>query len=417
MKKLRLFILLLMTNGAGALACGDYILLNNTRTLAGLAVSGDASQARAAISRLRGLGPEGVEAFFEVHAAALLQPLQPDTKIRLALDAISGQRDAHAARLFWYTDLEQAKAAAQKLNRPILSLRLLGRLDEELSCANSRFFRIALYPNKNVNELLRNEFVLHWESVRPAPRITVDFGDGRKLERTITGNSIHYVLAPDGQPIEALPGLFGPKAFLNQLKDAAALSRQYIAAEPAGRATLVRAYHAERRATALANWSGDLGRVIPGGTTASADHGVLAERTTPALWTAIARLHQDDARLDPQSQTLMRAKNPRAVDAGRVAVSKAMVEDPLLRAMGEFERSMAEDSVRNEYQLHTRIHEWFIAGGPDVVQLPRLNHRVYAELFLMPNSDPWLGLRPPSGYSGVEADGASLASAVVSQGR
>jgi hypothetical protein len=417
MKTLRLFILLLVTNGAGALACGDYTSLHDTRTLANLAVSGDASQAKRAITRLRNLGPEGLEAFFEVHASALLQPLKPDSNVRVALDAISGQRDGHVARLFWYTDLEQARAAAQKLNRPILSLRLLGRLDEELSCANSRFFRIALYPDKDINELLRNEFVLHWESVRPAPRITVDFGDGRKLERTITGNSIHYVLAPDGQPVEALPGLFGPNAFLTQLKAAAALTRQYSEAAPADRAALVRAYHAERRATALANWSGDLRRVIQGEATPSADYTTLAERTTPALWTAIARLRQDDARLGSESRTLMRAKNPRAVDAGRLGVSKALAEDPLLRAMGEFERSMAEDSVRNEYQLHTRIHEWFIAGGPDVIQLPRLNNRVYAELFLMPNSDPWLGLRPANAYSGVESDGASLAAVGVSQAR
>jgi hypothetical protein len=400
-----------------AFACGDYISMSNPRLLAQLAGSADEATAQKAIQRLRALGPEGLQAFLDVHGLALVPSIQPDAKLRLALDTISGQRDAAAARLFWYTDFEQAKAAAQKLNRPILSLRLLGRLDEELSCANSRFFRIALYPNKDINELLRNEFVLHWESVRPAPRITVDFGDGRKLERTITGNSIHYVLAPDGQPIEALPGLFGPKAFLNHLTAAAALSRQYIETEPAARVGVVRAYHAERRATALANWSGDLAGVVGGSSVATSDYASLDIRTTPELWKAIARLHQDDARLAAESRTLIRVKNPRAVDAGRLAVSKAMAEDPLLRAMGEFERSMAEDSMRNEYQLHTRLHEWFMAGGLDVAQLPRLNNRVYAELFLMPNSDPWFGLRPANSYSGVEFDGASLASAEVSQAR
>jgi hypothetical protein len=398
-----------------AFSCGDYLTLGSPRALAHLAGSGDEGQKAA--QKLRALGPEGLQAFLEVHAAALLPSVPPDAKLRLALDTISGQRDAYTARLFWYTDLEQAKAAAKKLDRPILSLRLLGRLDEELSCANSRFFRIALYPDKDINELLRNQFVLHWESVRPAPRITVDFGDGRKLERTITGNSIHYVLAPDGEPIEAFPGLFGPKAFLGHLKNAAALSRQYAAAESEARPALLRAYHAERRGTALANWSADLSRVVPGQPAARTDYTGLQERTTPELWTAIARLHQDDARLAPESRTLMRAKNPRAVDAGRIAVSKSAAEDPLLRAMGEFERSMAEDGVRNEYQLHTRIHEWFAAGGLDVVELRRLNNRVYAELFLMPSSDPWFGLRPPNGYSGVELDGASLASAPAAPSR
>ena len=39
----------------------------------------------------------------------------------------------------------------------------------------------------------------------PAPRITIDFGDGRQIVRTITGNSIHYVLTSDGQEIAGIP--------------------------------------------------------------------------------------------------------------------------------------------------------------------------------------------------------------------
>jgi hypothetical protein len=30
---------------------------------------------------------------------------------------------------------------------------------------------------------------------------------------------------------------------------------------------------------------------------------------------------------------------------------------------------------------------------------------VYAELFLTPKSDPWLGLVPPGAFSGIENDG------------
>ncbi len=55
--------------------------------------------------------------------------------------------------------------------------------------------------------------MLHWQSVRPVPRVTIDFGDGRKLERTLTGNSAHYVLASDGTPLDVLPGLYSPLAF------------------------------------------------------------------------------------------------------------------------------------------------------------------------------------------------------------
>src|SRR5260370_39858025 len=95
---------------------------------------------------------------------------------------------------------------------------MLGHLDEDLSCANSRFFRTTLYPNAEISALLKDQFILHWESVRPAPRITIDFGDGRKLERTITGNSIHYILDANGKVVDALPGLYSAAVFTAELK-------------------------------------------------------------------------------------------------------------------------------------------------------------------------------------------------------
>src|SRR5262249_3390832 len=138
-------------------------------------------------------------------------------RLRDALTRVARQYDAYASRLYWYTDLDEAVRVARRDNRPILSLRLLGNLDEELSCANSRFFRTALYPNAEIARYLRQNFVFHWKSERPAPRITIDFGDGRKLERTITGNSVHYILDSKGRPVDAIPGLYGPKAFLHAL--------------------------------------------------------------------------------------------------------------------------------------------------------------------------------------------------------
>jgi hypothetical protein len=58
---------------------------------------------------------------------------------------------------------------------------------------------------------------LHWQSVRPVPKVTIDFGDGRRIERTLTGNSVHVVLDRDGRPVDALPGLFSPDVFAELL--------------------------------------------------------------------------------------------------------------------------------------------------------------------------------------------------------
>ena len=89
--------------------------------------------------------------------------------------------------------------------------------------------------------------MLHWKSVRPVPKITIDFGDGRVVERTITGNSIHYVLDADGTVIDAVPGLYGPKAFLERLDEAAAVEKGTRAMASAERAQFLRNWHAGRR--------------------------------------------------------------------------------------------------------------------------------------------------------------------------
>ena len=85
------------------------------------------------------------------------------------IDETGGQKYCTASRIFWYTDFQAATRAAQASGKPILSLRMLGKLTDEYSCANSRFFRTTLYANAEISNLLREKFVLHWSSVRPVP--------------------------------------------------------------------------------------------------------------------------------------------------------------------------------------------------------------------------------------------------------
>ncbi|MES2708940.1 MAG: hypothetical protein V4726_20260 [Verrucomicrobiota bacterium] len=189
------------------------------------ALTGDRNAAQA----LREAGPPGLAALLAAAAdqvsALRLNKIRleapENTELRAAIDAVAGQRDAYASGLYWFTDLEAAKTEARKTRRPILSLRLLGNLNEEYSCANSRFFRTVLYASAGVSKELRDHYVLHWKSVRPAPLLTIDMGDGRRIKRTITGNSIHYLLDPEGYVLDALPGIYSPQAFLAALGRAA----------------------------------------------------------------------------------------------------------------------------------------------------------------------------------------------------
>jgi hypothetical protein len=69
-----------------------------------------------------------------------------------------------------------------------------------------------------------------------------------------------------------------------------------------------------------------------------------------------------------------------------------------------FERTLAEDSLRNELLRHRTLHAWMSAkAAPE--PLADLNRRVYASLFLTPSRDPWLGLLAADAYSALDNEG------------
>jgi hypothetical protein len=339
--------------------------------------------------------------------------------------------------LYWYTDIEQAKAESQKSGKPILSLRLLGKLTDEFSCANSRFFRTALYSNREVSAYLRDHFILYWKTERPVPRVTIDYGDGRKLERTLTGNSIHYILDSEGRVIDALPGLYGPAAFLRGLARAESVVKEFAGQSREKRSEILNRYHEARLEAIAAAWLADtkkIGGKIPAvietrtsrrnGTpgaaeagqlaatkivtessllaSATADANALSAITDDEAWNKIAALHAADARLDANSIALISRQTSSIREATSKNEPKVTAEEQLSRLVKNFERNMALDTVRNEYMLHTKIYAWLrVMDG----HAEGFNEMVYSDLFLTPSSDPWLGLLSPETYTALENGG------------
>lgn len=340
------------------------------------------------------------------------------------LDRACNQKDCEWSRLYWHTDLEAAKRDAKLHARPILSLRLLGRLDEELSCANSRFFRTILYSHPEIATYLRNDFTLHWQSVRPVPVITIDFGDGGRMQRTITGNSIHYVLDHEGKPLDAIPGMYSPAAFLAVLVDAHALYRY----EPKA----LREYHASAAGSARDAEKRDLqeSRLANSAALRAMTKSAMAEatmldriafdmrrprvieQTNAQLEMVEVRdpaLDMFEATLHPDSIALIKAKRASVPDA---AIRNAPLEPMLAR----LQKALLADTRRNEYDLHPRIHEWFAKG--EVKDVDSLNARVYDELFLTPPDDVWMGLADEASFTGIDGEGlTAAASASRSRGQ
>ncbi len=277
------------------------------------------------------------------------------------------------------------------------------------------------------------------------PRVTIDYGDGRKLERTLTGNSIHYVLDAEGRTFDALPGLYGPQAFLRELKlIEEAIVRATVLEGAAANVHFV-TFHQQRLNAIQAAWQRDLTELkiklpVRGGPPGDAAQQVAAQRkgggafragelargkgggenpmlkalafnfnerrqqvATDDVWLKLGALHQNDALLDDASQALIRRENPAVAVIDQQAGDPLSPQDALTTMILTFQSAMAVDTVRNEYDLHRRLHEWFVSGIDR--NLDTLNERVYAELFLTPRSDPWLGLVAPETYTGLANGG------------
>lgn len=408
---------------------------NTLEALAQQAVSGDKKKSAVAVSQLRKLGPAGLEAMLTTHAAAInkhiADPLTPTTsewaRLSAAVDAVAQQKNAYLSGIYWYTDLDDAKAAAKKIGKPILSLRLLGNLSDEFSCANSRFFRTILYANAAISKKLREDFVLHWKSVRPVPRVTIDFGDGRKLERTLTGNSIHYILDVNGRPIEALPGVYGPNAFLRALLTSERVFAKLREAKYPNPGTALITYRNKRINQLSLNWLADIEKSggkapadlsvsrRPDGTVEAIQIGQLAmvkmlteatilssintgleslvRVTDEAIWRKIAARHMADAQLDPRSVGLIQKET-----------RKVLSKEELKNLLERLQQNVALDTVRNEYLMRLKIYAWMLQDRGRS-GLDSLNDKVYSELFLTPASDPWLGLFTADTYMALEDSG------------
>lgn len=410
----------------------------NAENLAKLAISENPTESQNAVKSLREMKQAGLESLFEVYQKEIdaykKTGQKPENweKISNAIDAVAMQKDAYASKLFWHTNLEEAKSEAKKSGRAILSLRLLGNLNEEFSCANSRFFRSILYPNAEISKFLQDKYVLHWQTVRPAPKVTIDFGDGRKIERTLTGNSIHYVLDENGRVIDALTGLNSPQKFYrfltqielyahwnenglkvfdaktqdenltnframqyrylttninrigNQLKlkfdTKKESSRQFEAMPPA---MLIAPIAVTKRAVEiniLEDITSDLTRFGE-------------EQINLEQWKQIAKLSENQAKLDAESIAFIQ----------RQTAKNNLTKAEFNKLIENLEGYISVDTARNEFLLRLSMLVWLNQGLDK--DLTKLNEKVYAELFLTPNQDKWLGLYSTDIYTALDGNG------------
>ena len=378
-------------------------------------------------------------------------------KLAARIDAVAHQKYATVSRLYWYTDLESAKIAARRQGRPILQLRMLGKLDEDLSCANSRLFRVTLYANQDVSRFLRERFILYWSSERPVPHVTIDYGDGRRLERTATGNSAHYILDENGNLLDVLPGLYAPTVFVRELERSLALAASVRGKSDDERAKLLVDYHEQRVIAANRDWEGLAGMSWIPGTAQLLTETALAEaqlRTLAKVATELPvvrffakglapeAVSEDQIEMwatagqvlygiggltnGPPRQTsrlalaMRRAQLPSPPpvldEASRALVVRLHNEVPReLRAAGRqldamvarLEQTIVADTALNQLRLRPQIEREIVRRGGRI-DFATLNAWIYAEVFRTPRQDAWLGLLPRNVFTGVPGDGVVI---------
>ncbi|HEX8368594.1 MAG TPA: hypothetical protein VF604_08635 [Pyrinomonadaceae bacterium] len=401
---------------------------SKAKELARQAASENQTEAVSAINQLRALRQEGLDALFETYAADIKrfgetgEATDEWKRVAFAIDGVAMQKDAYASHLFWFTDLEQAKIVAKAKNKPILSLRLLGNLNEEFSCANSRFFRAVLYSNAEISRVLRENYVLHWKSVRPAPKVTIDFGDGRKIERTLTGNSIHYLLDDSGAIIDALPGLYSPQGFLKYITQAEKVNRIINGATAADKEKAMLRFRRlmfndilAKRNKAVAAAKVKLTEPKNGTTAIDVAPRAMAKmmvtdeisilrgisddfsRYEPQInfdgWNKLAQIYTGGTKIDAESLAFIRRQNAKT----------GLSETEFTSLVEKLEKFIALDTARNDFLFHPKLYAWLNQNS--ITDVETFNARVYAEIFKTPDSDKWLGMYAPDVYTALDGGG------------
>lgn len=92
-----------------------------------------------------------------------------------------------------------------------------------------------LFSSDAVAKAIHAQFEPVWVSVRDVPVVTIDFGGGHKITRTLNGNVATYALHPDGTVLDILPGIYQPEEYVRQLAQLKYLYQHAYGSMPAGK--------------------------------------------------------------------------------------------------------------------------------------------------------------------------------------
>ena len=220
-----------------------------------------------------------------------------------------------------------------------------------------------LFSREDVASFINQNFEAAWQSVRPAPIVRIDFGNGTVVTRTLHGNIATYVCAADGQVLDILPGIYTPDAYVARLEQLRLLATYVDQNRAEGRQLRLLRYHQAQAEALKKN-----------------EAGPQFVKTTG----------MSKGRIEgPVEIALLRASLAKdRLRSGRSGIAPAA---PLNRSEDvELWKLLVEDTRQSESIRRRQVHEMLAGSKP--VRPEEIAARLYKEVLHSDFADPYLGL-------------------------
>lgn len=222
-----------------------------------------------------------------------------------------------------------------------------------------------MFSNSELAGFINSNFEPVWQNVRDVPTITIDFGGGNKLRRTLNGNVASYVCTADGKILDILPGVYEPGSYKDRLEQLCLLN-EYIAAKPL-----------EQQESALAAYH-------------NTEANLLKQHKSPARF---LKLRSND----PSSIKLSeKIADPNKEWTKPIDLKTAYNTAPLPKGDLANWKQLLLDVQMNETEMRRKIHNRFASDleqkkEPTVLAMTKW---IYRDVLHTDLDDPYLGLKP-----------------------
>lgn len=229
-----------------------------------------------------------------------------------------------------------------------------------------------LFSSDAVAKAMNDQFEPVWVSVRDVPLVTIDFGGGKTITRTLNGNVATYALRPDGTVLDILPGIYQPEEYVTQLGQMALLSK-FVAYGN-------RDNPKETAADRLVTYHKQQAEL-------------LADGKEPGKFEFNMRAAMSKARIENPVKFVIAGQpkaNPNQGDPAKIAVEQYKAAESKAAETLRGWKEMADDTKLNETAHRKAIHAHLAKAGG--VQPKDVTRWLYKEVLHADLDDPYLGL-------------------------